>query len=467
MTTDPTGADPWDGERIDTHGRARDRRRDRAPGDDPDGERIGTHGPPERDTGDRPLDAGASAPSSRSATDTASQRHAWHRALVVGLLAYGVSRLCVLAGAGVRAAQIVVDAREDGETIEPNAVQLITEVLISWDRRWYLEIVRRGYPDSVPPDITYFQVEARAAFFPVYPMLARAADAVLPGGDTLAALALNFLLGGVAVVLIGVLARRLFSVAVAARTMTLFAIFPGSFVLSFGYAEATLVVLAAACLLFLVDERWLLAGLAAALASATRPNGVAIVAACVVASAIAIHRKRAWASLSAALLAPLGFLAFQWYVDRTADERGVWFRVQREAWSEGTSFGATAVKNTWSFLGSPLDSPTDALTALTLLALLGMVYCTWRRPVPWPLIAYSAVVVLLMLLPETVTARPRFLFTAFPLFISVAAWWPSPDADPDHHRASWDRAGWDFTLVLCGAGLAALTGLYGVFGAIP
>ena len=46
-----------------------------------------------------------------------------------------------------------------------------------------------------------------------------------------------------------------------------------------------------------------------------------------------------------------------------------------------------------------------------------------------------------MLLPATVTARPRFLFTAFPLVIPVAAWWS--------HR---DRIGWELTLVACGAG---------------
>jgi hypothetical protein len=48
------------------------------------------------------------------------------------------------------------------------------------------------------------------------------------------------------------------------------------------------------------------------------------------------------------------------------------------------------------------------------------------------------------------------LFTAFPLVIPVAAWWPERD-----------RIGWELVLVSCGAGLAALTGLYGVFGAIP
>jgi hypothetical protein len=395
-----------------------------------------------------------------------SSRSDWHRAVFVGLAAYIVSRMCVIAAAGVRASQLAVDARLDGDE-EPTAYETITNVLTSWDGRWYLELVRRGYPESIPADITYEQLEARAAFFPVYPWTVRALDTVLPGGDTFAALFLNFVLGAIAVVLVGLLARRLYSISVAARAMTLFAIFPGSFVLSFAYSEAMLIVLAAACLLFLVDERWWLAGLSAAVATGARPNGVALVVACAVASLLAIRRSRDWWSLVAPILAPAGFLGFQWYVDRTAGERGAWFRVQREAWAEGTSFGFTALENTFGFITNPLGSPTDALTALTVVALIGAAYCAWKVRLSLILTAYSAGVIILMLAPETVTARPRFMFTAFPLLIAVAAWWPDPDDDPDHHRASWDRAGWDFTLVLCGAGLTAVTGLYAVFGAIP
>jgi hypothetical protein len=83
-------------------------------------------------------------------------------------------------------------------------------------------------------------------------------------------------------------------------------------------------------------------------------------------------------------------------------------------------------------------------------------WCLWKRRLPWPMVAYCAVIIALMLLPATVTARPRFLLTAFPLFISVAAWWPRND-----------RTAWDMMLVLSGAGLAGLTALYGVYGAIP
>ena len=84
--------------------------------------------------------------------------------------------------------------------------------------------------------------------------------------------------------------------------------------------------------------------------TATRPNGVGLVAACVVASFIAIRRSRDWMSLVAVVLSPLGFIGFQLYVDHTAGERGAWFRVQSEAWKEGTSFGATAVTNTLDFV---------------------------------------------------------------------------------------------------------------------
>ncbi|MGH9272309.1 MAG: glycosyltransferase family 39 protein, partial [Ilumatobacteraceae bacterium] len=288
------------------------------------------------------------------------------------------------------------------------------------------------------------------------PSLVRGLDAVLPGGDVFAALALNIVLSVVAVVLVGVLARRLFDATVAERAMVLFAVFPGSFVLSYAYAEALLIVLSAACLWCLLEGRWLLAGIVAALATATRPNGLALVAACAVAAGIAIYRRRDWWSIVAPVLAPTGFIAFQIWLGAHTGESAPWWRVQREAWREGTSFGATAISNTLSFLTHPLASPSDALTAASLIALGVGLWCLWRKRLPWPMVAYCAVVIGLMLLPATVTARPRFLFTAFPLFICAAAWWPRRD-----------RAVWDLVLVTSGAGLTALTALYGVFGAIP
>ncbi|MBK5333554.1 MAG: glycosyltransferase family 39 protein [Ilumatobacteraceae bacterium] len=395
---------------------------------------------------------------------------AWYRILRKVGLVYMFSRLCVLAGAAIVAAELQVDINQTkgvagvpfadpavaGRPLPTSALGPISDVLSSWDGIWYMGIVRDGYPRHVQPHVTYFVADARAAFFPAYPMLVRAVDKVLPGGDTLAALFTNFVLGAVAIFLLGVLARQLYGEQVAAKAMVLGAMFPGSFVLSFAYTEALLLVLAMGCLWCLMSRRWVAAGLLAALGTATRPNGLALALACAVAAIIAIRQEHEWRSLAAPLLSPLGFVAFQIWLGHHTGEAGVWFRVQREAWAEGASYGLTAISKSYEAFAHPLTSPTNVITAATVMTMLLMIYFLWRRRLPLPMVAYIAGILVLMLIPNTVTARPRFLYTAFPLLISAAAFLHSD-------RRDW----WPYVIGACSAGLVTLTALYGVFGAIP
>jgi hypothetical protein len=395
----------------------------------------------------------------------------WRKALRRAGVAYLFSRLCVIVGAAVIAAELRADENKRianfpwsrwadphyaDKAIPKNAVRPMLDVLTSWDGIWYMRVIRLGYPRHVPSGITYDQDEARAAFFPLYPMLVRALDRVLPGGDTVAALVLNLALGAIAVWLVGLLARELFGIDIAERAMLLFVMFPGSFVLSFAYTEALLLVLAAGCLLFLLRRQWWYAGVLAGLGTATRPNGIALVAACAVAALLAIRERREWRSLIAVLLAPTGFVAFQLWINRHAGERWVWFRVQTEAWSEGTSWGYTALRRTAKAFISPLTSPTNVITAVSVLTLVLLLWLLHRYRLPAPVVAYVTVVVLLMLIPNTVTARPRFVYTAFPLFISAAAWLQRKHRD-------W----WTYIFACSAAGLVGLTALYGAYGAIP
>lgn len=378
--------------------------------------------------------------------------------MVRASIAYAFSRLCVLAGAGILAATRVVTEASEGTPRPDNAVGKILDVLTSWDGLWYFEIVRQGYPSSIPPDVTFYVPEARAAFFPIYPLLTDLFDIVVPGGDVAAGLLLNALLGLGVVILVGHLARSVFSEEIAYRSMLLTAMFPGSFVLSFAYSEATLLLFAAATLLMLVRRHWLWAGVFAAIGTATRPNAVALVVACLVAAIVAVWRDREWKALIAPVLSPLGFIAFHVYLAVHTGETSPWFRVQREAWDEGTSFGLAAIRGTVEALTHPLSSPTDTITALTVIATVMLVIAAWKRRLPPELVAYSVAVLALMLLPSTVTARPRFLFTAFPLLIALAAWIPDDDDDDDR---------WMLLMAACAAGLVTLTGVYGAFGAIP
>ncbi len=400
----------------------------------------------------------------------------WRTAVLRSLLVYLYSRLCVLVGASLVAAELKADDNyviaelPNAPWADPQYIQRqiprsafrpILDVLTSWDGLWYMRIVRKGYPRDVQPNITYEVEDARAAFFPLYPMIVRGADFVLPGHEVVASLFVNFVLGAVAMLLVGLLARRYWGIPVAEKSMMLLVLFPGAFVLSFAYTEGLLIVLAAACFLALAQERWALAGVFAALGTATRPNGVALIAACAVASFLAIYRPnhgqpRQWRSLTAPLLSPIGFVGFQLWLGQHTGEAGVWFRVQTEAWGEGASFGVTAISRTLDAFAHPLTSPTDVITLASVLAMFLLLWMAWRYRPTWPMSAYIAAVLFLMLMPSTVTARPRFLYTAFPLLIAAAVWF-------QRRGAAW----WPYAIGACSTGLVGLTALYGVLGAIP
>lgn len=379
----------------------------------------------------------------------------WGRAVRRGAVAYLLSRLFCVMGAAIAVAAQAVWARTNNE--EPiGGLTGLVQVFDSWDGHWYLDVVRDGYPHHIMPNVTYFVSDARAAFFPLYPRLVHYIDVVLPGGPVTVALLVNLLFGAAFIYLIGVLAKALFDVKTSEKAMIIAAIFPGSFVLSWAYSEALLLTIACLCFLALSKKMWLWAGILAALGTACRPNGVALVAACAAAAFFAIKENREWKSLIAPLLSPFGFIGFMLFLAHHTDENFAWFRVQSQAWKEGTSFGATAVSRTFDFFLNPTSSPTSVLTAASMLAMILALVALWKHRLPAMYTAYTAVVLALMLIPATVTARPRFLFTAFPLIFPVAR---ALRDDED----KW----WPIIAAIFVTGLVTVTGMYGVKAAIP
>ena len=379
----------------------------------------------------------------------------WGRALRRAGIAYLLSRLFVIMGAAIAVTAQAVVARTNNE--EPiGGLTGLVQVLDSWDGHWYLDVVRDGYPHNIMPNVTYFVSDARAAFFPAYPRLVHYIDNIVPGGPVSTALLVNFLLGGLFIFLVGYICRDIFDTRTAEKAMIITAIFPGSFVLSFAYSEALMLTLVALCFIALRNKSWVWAGVLAAMVTASRPNGVAITAACLVAAYLAIRDDRDWKSLIAPALSPLGFVGFMLFLRHHTGENFAWFRVQREAWKEGTSFGATAVTRTFDFILNPTGSPTSVLTAASVFAMGLAIYFALKHRVHFMYTAYSIVILVLMLTPATVTARPRFLFTAFPLIFPVAR---ALRDDDD----KW----WPIVLTVLVTGLVTVTGIYGVRGAIP
>ena len=399
-------------------------------------------------------------PAAIALPDPAEQR-AWRRALAVGLGTFAVSRFIVMFGVYGLSVLDSMQRQQRGLPIARSTRGLILRHFMQWDGRWYKLIAEDGYQSDLPAKISYIPDNggATVAFFPLYPYLARYFDFVFPGGINEAMLGVNLLLSGVAVVLVGVIAKELFDIETAERAMVLFCLFPGAVVMSWSYSEPTLIVCGAACLLYLMRERWVLAGVFAALGTATRPNGVALCVACAVAAGIAIHTKRQWRSLIAVALSPLGGLAFFVYLRVHTGEPNAWNRAQKDAWGESWSWGATPVRYVWRFVENPLGTGFGALYMHTTFAIAALgfgIYCAIRKRLPWPMIAFVIVIGMMMLGPKIVSARPRFVWTAFPLAIAVAAWWPRKS------RYTWDL------LVLGSAGaLGAFAVLYGGWAIIP
>jgi len=189
-----------------------------------------------------------------------------------------------------------------------------------WDGWWYVGIARRGYRFFRPGR------QSPVAFFPVYPLLMRLVGSVA-GGPLIAGIVLTVASGLGAAVYFHRWCVRKFGPDSARLAVLLLLLYPFAFYLMGAvYADALFLCAAVGAFLALENDRPVVAGLAAAVATAARPVGVALVLGLWV---VALERKgllgrlrpdraRGWATRRGRftwadcglLLAPLGMAAF-------------------------------------------------------------------------------------------------------------------------------------------------------------
>lgn len=287
----------------------------------------------------------------------------------------------------------------------------------TWDTGWYLLVAQSGYPASVPEEAGK-AVQSTIGFFPLYPLAIRAAHNLgLP--YPAAGLLISGIAGLAAAVLLWLLVRHLSGPAIADRAVALFCFFPGALVLSLAYSEALMLALSIGCLYALLRDRWITAGVLAGLATAVRPNAIALVAACTFAAGTAVWRRREWRSLLAPALSPMGLIVFFVYLGRRTGAADAYMRTQREGWEQTLEPGS-AVGTIRKFLDQPFADTNITVTTFGLLFLaVALVLLVRSRP-PGVLLIYAVVVMGLALTNEKMGARPRFLLTAFPLVTVLA-----------------------------------------------
>jgi hypothetical protein len=330
------------------------------------------------------------------------------RAVIRVLLVYSASRFAVWLGA------VAASALRRNE-------RSALEVFTTWDAHWYLRIVTDGYPHSVPIGENGDAVYSTIPFFPVFPGITKLATYVSPLTDASTIVFVTLAIGALAAVALWLTAAHLADAALADRAVLLFCFAPGALTLSFAYAEGTMLVLAMASLWALHERRWLLAGVAGMVATASRPNAIVLVACAAWAAGWAIWKHRDWWSLIAPVLTPLGAIGFiVWIGDRTGESEA-WFRVQREAWDERFDWGNFTSVAMRDFLVRPFEGDVRALIiglgGFVTVILLVMLQ---RARLPGVYNIFALGIIGLAVTSAVLGPRPRFLFTAFPLTIAAA-----------------------------------------------
>lgn len=295
----------------------------------------------------------------------------------------------------------------------------VTQILTSWDSKWYLEIARSGYVHAIPPGQGN-AAQSDLGFFPLLPLVIRAAHALSGLSWSGAGILVTSLTGLGAAIAIWWLLADLVGARGADRGTALVALSPGAFVFSLIYGEGLFVLLVACCLLALRRRKWLVAGLCAGLATATDPVAIAIVVPCVLAAYEAIAARREWRSLLAPLLAPVGIVAFFSYLWAHTGTPLEWLHAQRAGWQGGYLFSAVPKAIAGVFTTGVSDLNPVVKTATFLAAIVVVVlFVRWRPPRTWT--AYVVSVLFLGIMSPIVGVTPRLLSRDAPLVGYVGA----------------------------------------------
>jgi Mannosyltransferase (PIG-V) len=359
-------------------------------------------------------------------------------ALAEAARALVLSRLVVVAAAVGAVAIAGVSPRK--ADFDPAAVtrgfgwlgDLLAAPAARWDSVWYLAIARDGYPDAT-----------HTAFFPLYPLLVRAAGAVcgsLVAGGILVSLACAL----AALALLHRLTELELGLDAARGAVWALALSPVAFFLSAVYSESLFLALSVGGVYAARTRRWAWAGLLGALAAGTRSAGVLLAVPLVL--LWWEQRPRRARDLAWVALIPVGLGAFCAWLAATGLDAGAPFHAQDQwfrhfagpfagAW-DGTVAAWDGARQLLSGSRVPVfftqaggdpyvvASHNLELFAALLVAVPLLVGVVRRLP-----LAYAAYAVCALALPlsypvgpQPLMSLPRFELVLFPLFMALGAW---------------------------------------------
>lgn len=310
----------------------------------------------------------------------------------------------------------------------------------TWDAEHYLYLSTHGYG----PDVRSI------AFYPLWPLVVRAAAPLAGGNSVIAGLVLANLFSLAGWVVFHRAAARRFGEAAADWALALLVAFPGALFLQFIYSEPLFFLLVAGLWWGLERQRWGVAGLTGLLLPLTRGVGVFAV----LPLGWLVLASRQWrfsqtrsggqklravpgALLAAPVLGWVLYLALMWQWTGHP-----WAGIEAQKY-----WGVHALSNLWDvpkFVRGFFEVTAWHEFTGSMLDRLGFVLVLYALPVLWrhgrDLLAWTLMLAVIPAMSGTFTSFVRFESCAFPVFLAAGIWLTEGLAGRDTPQAAGEAA---------------------------
>jgi hypothetical protein len=316
----------------------------------------------------------------------------------------------------------------DPRITDPGAFRLLT-ALDQWDAQWFTRIADEGYRPyrGELGTTTEGRTEAYSyAFFPLYPLLLRAVNALVGAVETSAFLVTQvLLLAGFASVYW--LVARWYSADLAVRTAWLLFLHPFSIFYRSYFSEGLFLLLLVLALDALRLERLVRAGVTVGLLAATRLVGVAG------GVALALQALPAWRSgrlaarkavvALAAVAAPVAAYALLCWI-QTGNP--LFFMKVRSAWYWGHMPPFATLRTMLNFASIPWHGMHYSRVDVLSIVLSGVLLALARKWLPRSWWTFSLLLWLIPIFTTDTMSAARYQVVNLPLFVFAAEKLPSP-----------------------------------------